>query len=46
MRRACSVVIRVGLICATIAILALEPSQAQEAVGDDSETQKAIAFRL
>ena len=46
MRQACSVVICVGLICSTIAILALQPSQAQEAVGDDSRPKEAIAFRL
>lgn len=46
MRRPCSLVIRVGLICATAGVLALEPSQAQEAAGDDSRPKEAIAFRL
>jgi len=46
MRRACSVVIRVGLICAVVGVLAFEPSHAQEAAGDDSRPKEAIAFRL
>ena len=46
MRRTCSVVIRVGLICAAVGVLAFEPSRAQEATGDDSRPKEAIAFRL
>jgi hypothetical protein len=46
MRRACRAVIRVGLICAAAAVLVIEPSQAQEAAGDDSRPKEAIAFRL
>jgi hypothetical protein len=46
MRRPCSVVMRLGLICATAGVLALEPSQAQDATRDDSRSRQAIAFRL
>ena len=46
MRRACRVAIRVGLICATAGVLALQPSHAQESTGDDSRPKEAIAFRL
>ena len=46
MRRACSVVIRVGLICAVVGVLAFERSHAQEAAGDDSRPKEAIVFRL
>jgi hypothetical protein len=46
MRRACSVAIRVGLLCAAVGVLAFEPSHAQEAAGDDSRPKEAIAFRL
>ena len=46
MRRTCSVVIRVGLICTAVGVLAFEPSRAQEATGDDSRPKEAIAFRL
>ena len=46
MRRACCAAIRVGLICATVGVLGLEPSHAQETAGDDSRPKEAIAFRL
>ena len=46
MFRAWCVAIWVGLTCATVGILGLEPSHAQEAAGDDSKPKEAIAFRL
>jgi len=45
MRRACSAILS-GMVCAAAGVLAFEPSQAQEAAGDDSRPREAIAFRL
>jgi hypothetical protein len=46
MRRVCRVAISIGSICAAAGLSALEPSQAQEAAGDDSRPKEEIAFRL